>query len=68
MYPLLLALVLEHNSGPAVFVLAGLGSAALPFLTGALSTSAGSLRAGLLVPAAAAIAMVAAGWATVRNS
>jgi len=67
MYPLLLALVLEHNSGPAVFVLAGLGSAALPFLTGALSTSAGSLRTGLLVPTAAAIAMLIAGWSTSRT-
>jgi MFS transporter, FHS family, glucose/mannose:H+ symporter len=62
MYPLLLALVLEHDTGPAVFVLAGLGSAAIPFLTGTLSTTAGSLRAGLIVPAAAASAMVLAGW------
>jgi len=68
MYPLLLALVLEHNSGPAVFVLAGLGSAALPFLTGALSTSAGSLRTGLLVPTAAALAMLIAGWSTSRTN
>jgi MFS transporter, FHS family, glucose/mannose:H+ symporter len=67
MYPLLLALVLEHNSGPTVFVLAGLGSAALPFFTGALSTLAGSLRAGLLVPTAAAIAMLIAGWSTSRT-
>ncbi len=68
MYPLLLALVLEHDSGPAVFVLAGLGSAAIPFLTGTLSTSAGSLRAGLLVPATAAAAMVVAGWISSRKN
>jgi len=66
MYPLLLALVLEHESSPAVFVLAGLGSAAIPFLTGTLSTSAGSLRAGLLIPAVAAVAMLFAGWSTSR--
>ncbi len=64
MYPLLLALVLEHDTGPTVFVLAGLGSAAIPFLTGTLSTSAGSLRTGLLVPTVAAGCMIAAGWWT----
>jgi len=67
MYPLLLALVLEHNNSSAVFVLAGLGSAALPYFTGALSTSAASLQTGLLVPTAAAIAMLAAGYSTVRT-
>jgi FHS family glucose/mannose:H+ symporter-like MFS transporter len=67
MYPLLLALVLEHDNSPTVFVLAGLGSAAIPFLTGALSTAANSLRAGLLVPAIAATAMLAAGTLTTRT-
>ena len=67
MYPLLLALVLEHDSGPAVFVLAGLGSAVLPLLTGTLSTASGSLRAGLMVPSMAAVAMVFAGWSTSRT-
>jgi FHS family glucose/mannose:H+ symporter-like MFS transporter len=67
MYPLLLALVLEHDTGPSVFVLAGLGSAAVPFLTGSLSTYAGSLRTGLLVPTAAVLAMVIAGWLTANS-
>jgi len=67
MYPLLLALIFEHDSSNMIFVLAGLGSAALPFLTGTLSTAANSLRSGLLVPAAAAAAMAIAGWSTSRN-
>ena len=67
MYPLLLALVLKYDTGPAVFVLAGLGSAAIPFLTGTLSTSTNSLRTGLLAPTTAAACMIAAGWWTLRH-
>jgi len=66
MYPLLLALVFEHDSSNLIFVLAGLGSSILPFLTGTLSTAAHSLRGGLLVPATAATAMTMCGWLTVR--
>jgi fucose permease len=66
MYPLLLALIFEHNRGSLIFVLAGLGSSILPFLTGTLSSTAHSLRGGLLVPAAAATAMALCGWLTVR--
>ena len=51
----------------AVFVLAGLGSAAIPFLTGTLSTSTNSLRTGLLAPTTAAACMIAAGWWTLRH-
>ncbi len=53
LYPLLLALVLPRFSGTRVFFFAGVGSAVLPWLTGVLSTSAGSLRAGLAIPCAA---------------
>lgn len=67
-YPLLLALVFEHDGGNMIFVIAGFGAASLPFLTGALSTAAGSLRSGLMVPAAAAVAMAVAGWSTWRKS
>ena len=53
LYPLLLALVLPRFRGTRVFFFAGVGSAVLPWLTGVLSTSAGSLRAGLAIPCAA---------------
>jgi FHS family glucose/mannose:H+ symporter-like MFS transporter len=66
MYPLLLALVLEHDNSPSVFILAGAGSAALPYLTGLLSTATHSLRSGLAVPAFAAAAMLMAGLITLR--
>ena len=58
LYPLLLALVVPRHRGNRVFFAAGLGSAAVPWLTGALSSRAGSLRAGLLVPCAAACLLV----------
>lgn len=50
-YPLLLDSVLRHTRGGPIFFLAGIGSACLPWLTGVVSTSQSSLRAGLLVPA-----------------
>ncbi len=53
LYPLLLALVLPRFRGTRVFFFAGVGSAVLPWLTGVVSTSAGSLRAGLAIPCAA---------------
>ncbi len=53
LYPLLLALVLPKFRGTRVFFFAGVGSAVLPWMTGVLSTSAGSLRAGLAIPCAA---------------
>jgi len=66
-YPLLIALVLENYQGSKIFVLAGIGSASLPLLTGALSSATGALRAGLLVPCAAALAMAVAGWILSRT-
>jgi MFS transporter, FHS family, glucose/mannose:H+ symporter len=61
-FPLLLALFLRaigrsRNAG-WVFATAGLGGAVLSWLTGIVSSSFGSLRIGLLVPAAAAALML----------
>jgi len=61
MYPLLLSLVYKYDSGNKTYVLAGLGAASLPLMTGLLSTASGSLRAGLAAPFAAAAAMAIAG-------
>jgi fucose permease len=58
-YPLLLAWALRFQRGGAIFFLAGVGSACLPWLTGFVSTQRHSLRTGLAVPATAALAMVA---------
>ncbi len=49
-YPLLLAWALQFERGGAIFFLAGVGSACLPWLTGAISGAKGSLRVGLVVP------------------
>jgi fucose permease len=56
-YPLLLAIVLRRRNTPAIFVVAGIGSAALPLATGALSSGVHSLGAGLCIPLAAAAMM-----------
>jgi fucose permease len=62
MYPLMLALVLRRGEGGnAVFVLAGMGASFLPLLTGLVSGSTGSLRAGLGVPLVGAAVMGCAG-------
>jgi len=58
-YPLLLAWALRFQRGGAIFFLAGVGSACLPWLTGFVSTRRHSLRTGLAVPMTAALAMVA---------
>jgi fucose permease len=49
-YPLLLAWALRLYRGGAIFFLAGVGSALLPWLTGLVSTRAHSLRVGFSVP------------------
>ncbi len=51
LYPYVLSLTLPNYRSTSVFVLAGVGASVVPWLTGALSTAAGSLRIGLLVPA-----------------
>ena len=59
MYPLLLALALDHDEfGNFAFVIAGCGAALLPLLTGLISAATGSLRAGLAVPLAGAALML----------
>ncbi len=45
------------RAAAAAFALAGLGGATLPWLVGAWSTNAGSLRAGLMVPLIGCLAM-----------
>ena len=60
-YPLLVAEALTYGESGALFLIAGLGSSALPWLTGALSERRLSLREGLLVPATGALLMLALG-------
>ena len=56
-YPLLLSIVLRRRETRGVFVLAGVGSSALPLATGAISGWTHSLSTGLCVPLAAAAMM-----------
>lgn len=68
MYPLLLALTLGRGEGKnVVFVAAGCGASLLPFLTGLVSGRLGSLRAGLCVPLAASLLMLALGVAVRKD-
>jgi FHS family glucose/mannose:H+ symporter-like MFS transporter len=57
-YPLLLAWALRFQRGGAIFFLAGVGSACLPWLTGLISAERHSLRLGLAVPMIATMIMV----------
>jgi FHS family glucose/mannose:H+ symporter-like MFS transporter len=57
-YPLLLAWALRFHRGGAIFFLAGVGAACLPWLTGLVSTQRHSLRVGLAVPMTATMVMV----------
>jgi len=58
-YPLLLAWALRFQGSGAIFFLAGVGSACLPWLTGLISVERHSLRIGLAVPMIATLVMVA---------
>lgn len=60
-YPLLLAIALQYSENTAIFFMAGLGSSFFPWLTGAVSSAAGSLRVGLLVPLCASVLLLALG-------
>jgi len=60
-YPLLLSAALQYSEKTAIFFVAGLGSAFLPWLTGMVSTATASLRLGLVVPLCAAILMLGLG-------
>ena len=61
-FPLCLSKVLAITSRPAeskwVFAISGLGGAALPWLTGQIATTRGSLRTGLAVPLLASCIML----------
>jgi MFS transporter, FHS family, glucose/mannose:H+ symporter len=63
LFPLIVSLFLaeigESRNAGWVFGIAGLGGALLSWLTGIVSTAAGSLRIGLAVPGAAALFMMA---------
>jgi fucose permease len=63
MFPLIISLLMaemgESRNAGWVFATAGLGGAVLSWLTGTVSTDTGSLRIGLLVPAGAALLMMA---------
>jgi FHS family glucose/mannose:H+ symporter-like MFS transporter len=54
-YPLLLAWTLRFQQSGAIFFLAGVGSACLPWLTGFVSAQHHSLRVGLAVPMVATL-------------
>ncbi len=56
-YPLILAWSLRFRGGGAIFFLAGVGSATLPWLTGILSSRSDSLRVGMVVPMAGTLLM-----------
>jgi len=58
-YPLLLAWALRFQRGTTMFFLAGVGSACLPWLMGVLSSRAGSLRIGFVVPMTGTFVMLA---------
>ena len=57
-YPLLLTWALRFQRNGAIFFLAGVGSACLPWVTGFVSAQQHSLRMGLAVPMIASLAMV----------
>jgi len=63
-YPLVISWTVGHygsqakNTGSIMFALANVGGASLPALVGFTSTHTGSLRAGLLVPFLACLAML----------
>jgi FHS family glucose/mannose:H+ symporter-like MFS transporter len=58
-YPRVQAMVVGTYKPRPVFIIAGLGAAALPWLTGTLSHATGSLRAGLVLPCIAAACLLA---------
>jgi FHS family glucose/mannose:H+ symporter-like MFS transporter len=61
LYPILLARTMMFYQGGEIFFLAGVSSAVMPWLTGAMSKRYVSLHAGLVVPAAGAVALLLLG-------
>jgi fucose permease len=66
-YPLVVTAALRRREDAGIFVIGGLGSAALPLLTGAVSAGMHSLRWGLGVPLVAAMGMVVLAKAGIRD-
>jgi len=66
LYPLLLAFLMERAARGWVYAVAGVGASLFPLLTGISSARFGSLRYGLIVPLAAALAMAGAQLAFFR--
>ena len=67
-YPLLLAMALEYSENTAIFFIAGLGSALVPWLTGEVSSRARSLRTGLFIPFGASILMLLLSVRLIRSA
>ena len=61
LYPSALSIALPRYRSIAVFISAGVASAVFPWLTGTVSTVAGSLRAGLIVPCGVALVLLGTG-------
>ncbi|WP_263382354.1 MFS transporter [Granulicella arctica] len=61
LYPIFLAKVLTYQQGGAIFFLAGVSSAIMPWMTGVVSTHFSSLSLGLIVPAAGAVVLLLLG-------
>jgi len=59
LYPRVQAMVVAAYKPRPVFIIAGVGAATLPWLTGTLSQATHSLRAGLLLPCLAATTLLA---------
>ena len=57
-FPMLLAEALKYRESGGVFLIAGLGASAIPWLTGALSQRMSSLREGLAAPMLSALLML----------
>jgi fucose permease len=57
-FPMLLIEALKYRESGAVFLIAGLGASAIPWLTGAISQRMSSLRYGLAAPMVSAVLML----------
>lgn len=67
LYPVILSIALPRFRSTAMFVLAGMGAALVPWLTGVLSFRSGSLRLGLLAGVAAFAVLAVASVALRRE-
>jgi fucose permease len=67
-YPLMLACALRFYRGGAIFFLAGVGSASLPWAMGLVSTRWHSLHAGFAIPLAGSALMLVTSLTTQLHS